>query len=331
MILIFSKSVVTPKNRTVCPSQINGGNNSLNFIHHNKIIIMKYLILLIFSFFSSVMYGQFTKGKYVNIYNNCRTTSFLDSNKVLYTVRCKESDDLEEDLLIDLDNGTIRDMKKEPYLYMDVVDYWPKTKEYIVNFNFSDGVIYSRESIINKGYFLVVTGLKSKKEIMNHYTISSVYVLEDSLYNFKTPNYPNQIIVVDSSLVDINSSLLIAYGQTVTSDTNNNNDTIYITDNCCVKTTKQVNPEIFAYRNYKVLLKSGNNLKQIPVIYDFDEFNKIYKSNKDIYLAHIYRFNPLRKDVVNKSFNEIIKGQVLILKVFTINGYKKRYNFLFDK
>ncbi len=228
-----------------------------------------------------------------------------------------------EEILYDFENNIERDLKKDPYTYYKIEDYIDSKKEYIVNFYYSDGIFSNRLSIINKGNHLVVTGLKGLPGIMNHYAFSSFFVHKDSLQNFKTPKEPREIIVVDSSMVNVNYDLLIAYGQEV----GGINDTIYI-DSCCVKTQKIANPEILAYHNYDVFLKMGNKLKSIPVFEDFDDAEEFFKDKKgDKIFAKIYRFNPSRDDVVNTLFKEEIEGQVLIVKVYTVKYYKDSHKF----
>ncbi len=287
-------------------------------ITSKKSIGMKYVFSLILVMFITQLSAQFTKGKYINIQDTCYSITFLDSNQILKTINCYEEND---EVFYDIENNIERDLKKDPYTYYKIEDYIDSKKEYIVNTYYSDGIFSHRFSIINKGYYLVITGMKGKGEIKNHYTASSVYLLKDSLENFMAPKYPRETIVVNNSLVD--SSLLIAYGQ----NNGDTRDTIYLEKSPFVKTTKIANPELFAYRNYDVFLKINNNLKSLPVIYNFKESKQLEALKIDTF-AMILRFNPLRDDVVNTSFEEKIEGQVLTFNVYTMKHFRDRYSYL---
>lgn len=190
--------------------------------------------------------------------------------------------------------------------------------------------------LIKENQFLSVTPLKTLDGIEFHFTVSTLYY---------TKNAPKQIDIGKTLTLLINKHIklneinYVAFDQKssrATVEYDMNEMRIKLDSTGINKSNLVINPMLYASKRYaaKFIDDSGEIVDEIPVFFQAkiseikNEFTKeqqkaeFEKLNvKDLYLV-VYRYNPGRKRVVNKVFNEKISGQV---QSFELRSLKSDY------
>ncbi len=188
--------------------------------------------------------------------------------------------------------------------------------------------------LIKENQFLSVTPLKTLDGIEFHFTVPTLYHLKKAP---KDKSIEKNITILINKYVKLNKINYVAFEQKssgVANECGKNEMTIKLDSTGINKSNLVINPMLYARKRYvaKFIDESDVVVKEIPVIFHKtisdikNEFTKEQQKSEleklyvnDMYLV-VYRFNPGRKTVVNKIFNEEISGQVQAFELRSLNS-----------
>ena len=287
---------------------------------------MRYLLLLFFKImFASNSFAQelawessgFKSGKYINIDNECEFFEFKKDGTFIHNLLC---DTVKDKIIFEENCGNL---KYE-------IDSMPQKNNFFIRtFNSVTGECLHRYHLNFDFPSLIITALKSKLNITDHFTEPIIYVNEKFFGQYSVPSSPKMIIYIPFNFK--NEFFYIAYDQNIQNDTNfieGNEVNINVPICGLIKTNQFPDTRIYAFNNYIAYFIDGKKKWSIPIVSEIElrkihslnsEQLKVFFSERGIHQNSKYlvpgRFNPDRVRVVNKAFGEIIKGQVQFFRL----------------
>lgn len=277
------------------------------------------IILLAILFSTNYYFGQdliqnggFDYGKYINTDKECEYFEFKIDGTFIHNLLC---DTLKDKIIYEENCGNLK----------YVIDSMPhKNNFFIRSFNSKTGECIHRYHLNFDFPVLIITPLKQKLNITDHFTEPVIYLHERFFGKYSVPSSPKMIIYIPFNFKK--DFFYIAYDQNIQNEKNfigENDVNIEVPISGLIKINQFPDTRIYAYNNYLAYFKDGEKKVKIPIVSEkelrkLDSLNsdqiKVFFSERGIHQNSKYlvpgRFNPDRVRVVNKVFGETIIGQV---------------------
>lgn len=296
----------------------------------NKLILIISIYIFNFNYISA---QNFSHGTFIDISDTCHTI-FFDGKHYVRRVNCY-------DIGTKIDFFDANDPNNEMGNCGDTLTdiriekFKERTNEFQVTARTKEGKICDVITVVPFDSFLIITPLKRKPGILDHYTDNHIMVKKDLINNFKIPKTKDLELLIDERAKD-KISYIVFDQKYIYNKLDSFLNMIYVPESGLVKTSISATPLILAYNSIKAsVIINGEKIK-IPVLYEKklgkgtvyikkEERAAYIKSNKDIffhekYFLRLSRYNPGR-NFINDTFNEKIDGQVLDIELISIEKY----------
>ena len=200
--------------------------------------------------------------------------------------------------------------------------------------------IINQDSIRIRGYhlffddmFLIVTPLKNLNNIKDHFTLPLLFCLDNSLSDYCIPQLPRLELLISNPIID--SVYYISYNNNAESSYASNYEAEIV--DICSKVDFPADPRLYVYNSIDASLSFENGIIINVPVFLSSELDKFKNKEKNVtreifsnlgvsdYFIEIHRYNPGRSRVINKVYQDDIKGQVSTFKIYSLDVFLNQY------